>query len=82
MRCDLSDDVVGGDLPVGKILDGVNKCHSVLLQTALDRGIEYFQDISAPVRMWIDVLREVQTQFESFQPIGVDQTEVELEHIR
>ena len=33
------------------------------------------------MRQSIDILGQIQTQFESLQAIGVDKTEIKLEHI-
>ena len=53
----------------------------MLIQPTLHRRIKHLQDISPPMRQRVDILGQIQAQFETLQSIGVDETEVELEHI-
>lgn len=79
MRCDFAESGGGGVFAESEILEGVEKSDAAFVESAFDAGVEGFEDAS--VGEGADVAGEGEAESESLEAVGVDQTDVKLEHV-
>jgi len=79
MWCYFADDEVRSVLSQGEILDRVIQPNTVLLQPSFNARVKGLENV--PMSDRADMFRQIHTQSQPLQPVCVDETDIELEHV-